>query len=158
MAKHAITREFIRSIKATGKYQDYRDADLAGFALKVTPKGGIAYTYRCTKPDGKQGRKVIGHWPVMQPGDARESARKEAALIDHKGDTVIVQAERKKKLVAVQSVIGVPTLRAFLKEKYRVYLETHIKTPARQIQMIEQAFPALLDKTLDSVTGWELEL
>jgi hypothetical protein len=46
MAKHAINRDFIRSIKATGKYQDYRDTDLPGFALKVTPKGGIAYTYR----------------------------------------------------------------------------------------------------------------
>jgi hypothetical protein len=70
--------------------------DLPGFALKMTPKGGIAYTYRWTKPDGSQGRKVIGHWPVMQPGDARESARKEAALIDHKGDTdtLTVRAER----------------------------------------------------------------
>jgi hypothetical protein len=52
------------------------------------PTDGIAYTYRWTKPDGKQGRKVIGHWPVTQPGDARELARKEAGLIDHKGDTV----------------------------------------------------------------------
>jgi hypothetical protein len=65
MAKITITRDFLRSVKASGKYQDYRDTDLPGFALKVTPKGGVAYTYRWTKPNGRQGLKVIGHWPVM---------------------------------------------------------------------------------------------
>jgi hypothetical protein len=59
--------------------------------------------------------------------------------------------------IAVHAVVGVPTLRAFLTEKYSVYLETHIKTPARQIQMIEHAFPSLLDKTLDAIEGFELE-
>jgi hypothetical protein len=59
--------------------------------------------------------------------------------------------------IAVHAVVGVPTLRAFLTEKYSVYLETHIKTPARQIQMIEHAFPVLLDKTLDAIEGFELE-
>jgi integrase len=83
MAKYALTRDFIRTIQATGKYQEYLDSDLNGFALKVTPIGSIAYTYRWTKPDGAQGRKVIGHYPVMQPGEAREAARKEAALRNH---------------------------------------------------------------------------
>jgi hypothetical protein len=37
-----------------------------------------------------------------------------------------------------------------LAEKCRVYPDTHIKTPARQIQMIEHAFLKLLDKMLDT--------
>jgi hypothetical protein len=57
----------------------------------------------------------------------------------------------------VRAVTGVSTLQAFLTEKYSVYLETHIKTPARQIQMIEHAFSSLLDKTLDAIWGFELE-
>jgi integrase len=93
----------------------------------------------------------------MQPGDARELARKESSLIDHKGDTLTVLAERKQKKIAVQAVVGVPTVRAFLFGRYSTHMETHAKTAARQIQMIAHAFPKLLDKTLDSVTASELE-
>jgi hypothetical protein len=150
MAKLSITPEFLRSIRKTGKYQDYRDADLPGFALKVTPQGGIGYTYRWTKPDGTQGRKVIGHWPVMQPGDARESTRKEAAITDHKADTLKVRAERKRKKTAVLAVVGVPTIRAFLTENIACIWKRILRRQHARFKMIEHAFPLLLDKTLDA--------
>ncbi|WP_213776539.1 Arm DNA-binding domain-containing protein [Caballeronia sp. dw_276] len=157
MAKHTINRDFVRAIKATGEYQGFADAELRGFAFKVTPTGGIAYTYRWTKPDGKQGRKVIGHYPEMLPGDAREIARKEAGLIDHKGDTLTVQAERKQKKSRCSGRGGRADLaRVFARPLPHLHGNAH-EDAARQVQMIAHAFPALLGKTLDAVTNWDLE-
>jgi hypothetical protein len=39
-----IRPRFIRSIVSTGNYQDFSDANLPGFGLKVIPRGGTAYT------------------------------------------------------------------------------------------------------------------
>lgn len=154
--RHDITREFIRAIQPTGRYQDFADKQ-RGFAVKVTPMGGISYTYRWRKPNGTQGRKVIGRWPDMQPGDARKLALKESTLIDHVGDTPMRQAERKTRRAQVQAIVGVPTVQAFLDGDYAVYLRTHNKNPERQIHMIRQSFPDFLETKLDAVTAWSVE-
>ncbi|MGA7813188.1 tyrosine-type recombinase/integrase [Caballeronia sp.] len=155
--RHDITREFIRAIQPTGSYQDFADKQ-RGFAVKVTPKGGISYTYRWRKPDGMQGRKVIGWWPEMQPGDARKLALKESTLIDHKGDTLTRQAERKtRRAQVVKAIAAVPTVQAFLDGDYAVYVRTHNKKPERQIYMIRQSFPDFLETPLDAVTAWSVE-
>jgi hypothetical protein len=57
----------------------------------------------------------------------------------------------------VLTAVGVPILGEFLTGRYRSHLEAQIKTPDRQIKMIERAFPSILGKTLDTLTGLELE-
>ncbi|PVX81829.1 Arm DNA-binding domain-containing protein [Paraburkholderia unamae] len=75
------------ALRATGEYQAFQDTELRGFGIKVTPTGAKSYTYRWTKPDGTQGRRTIGYYPAMQPGEARDAARRESEIIDRKGDT-----------------------------------------------------------------------
>lgn len=84
-----IDRDFMRALRGTGDYQAYQCDELRGFGVKVTPAGSASYTYRWTKPDGTQGRKTIGYYPAMNPGDARNAAKRESEIIDHKGDTLI---------------------------------------------------------------------
>jgi len=124
MARHKIDRTFLRAIVATGKWQEFADAELRGFVLKVTPTGAISYTYRWTAPDGTRSRKVIGHYPHLQPGEARELARKDATLFDHKGDSAAQQLARHERRVEVQTVLGVPTVRTFLADTYEPQLRT----------------------------------
>jgi integrase len=157
-----IDREFMRAIRATGEYQGFQDTELRGFGVKVTPTGSASYTYRWTKPDGKQGRLTIGQWPAMNPGDARDAARRESEVIDRKGDTLTMTATRKAKRteLAKAAVGSVPTVRAFLNERYEPYLRTHCKTAdhgAANAHLIRMSFPDFLDNPLNEITGWRLE-
>ncbi|TFE47263.1 DUF4102 domain-containing protein [Paraburkholderia dipogonis] len=56
---------------------------MRGFGVKVTPQGSIAcyYCYRLTQPNGRHGRKAIGHYPELAPSAAREPAKKRAGVV-----------------------------------------------------------------------------
>ncbi|WP_434107608.1 tyrosine-type recombinase/integrase [Paraburkholderia caffeinilytica] len=157
--RHRIDRHFIRAIAPNGKYQAYQDADLTGFGIKISPIGTVAYTYRWVKPDGTQGRRNIGRWPDLQPGEARERCRREIALLDRKNDSPLQLVERKTQRVAVQKIAGVPTIRAFLDGRYELHLQTKL-TQARAVitaKMIRKSFAGLLDKPLDECTAYMIE-
>ncbi|RAR62475.1 uncharacterized protein DUF4102 [Paraburkholderia unamae] len=107
------------ALRATGEYQAFQDTELRGVGVKVTPTGAKSYTYRWTKPDGTQGRRTIGYYPAMQPGEARDAARRESEIIDRKGDTLTVAAVRRSKRTELtRAVRGVPTLRRYLEDSY----------------------------------------
>lgn len=89
MQRYTINRDFLETIRqagGTGKYQEYADAALRGFGVKVTPQGGIAYYYRWTQPNRKHARKTVGHYPALAPSAARELAKKMAATLEHSAD------------------------------------------------------------------------
>jgi hypothetical protein len=157
--RHRIDRTFIRTITPTGKYRAFQDADLTGFGIKVSLVGTIAYTYRWVKPDGTQGRRNVGRWPGLQPGEARELCCREIALLDRKGDSPLQLVERKTQRAAVQKVAGVPTVGAFLDGRYELYLQTKLAQDRAAItaKMIRMSFPALLDTPLDECTAYMIE-
>jgi Arm DNA-binding domain len=105
---YKIDRAFLRAIKPTGNWQEFSDSVLRGFAVKVTPIGTLVFTYRWRKPDGTPGRKTIGHFPALQPAEARELARKESSVLDHKGDTITRLAERKRTRTEVRRSSACP--------------------------------------------------
>lgn len=156
-----IDRDFMRALRGTGDYQAYQCDELRGFGVKVTPAGSASYTYRWTKPDGTQGRKTIGYYPAMNPGDARNAAKRESEIIDHKGDTLTVAAVRKvKRTELTRTVRGVPTLRRYLEDTYRAESRTACKTADHgdaNAQIILQSFPDFLDLPLDQLTAAPLK-
>jgi len=159
--RYRIDREFMRGVRATGAYQAFQDSELRGFGVKVTPGGAASYTWRWTKPDGTQGRRTVGYWPAMNPGDARDAARRESEVIDRKGDTLTVTAVRQAKRTHLKKQTGaVPTLRRFVEDSYTAVLRTYCKTPAHgdaNARIIVQSFPDFLDDALDRITGDRLE-
>lgn len=156
-----IDRAFMQALKPTDAYQEYADTELRGFRVKVTPAGLRTYTYRCTCPDGSMGRLTVGRWPEMQPGEAREAARRESELLDRKGDTLTAIAVRKvKRSEVAKAARGVPTLRAYLEDTYRAELRTSCKTADHgdaNAQIILQSFPDYLDLPLDQLTATKLK-
>jgi integrase len=155
--RYKIDRSFLRGIKPTGDWQEFSDAELRGFTVKVTPTGTINYTYRWRKPDGTQGRRTIGRYPAVQPAEARELARKESAVLDHKGDTLTRLAERKQKRTEAPKVVGVPTVRQFLTDSYEPFLLANRESGSSAPRMIRQSFVALLNRPMDEVTAWDIE-
>jgi integrase len=159
--RHTIDRAFMRAIRATGAYQEFADTELRGFRVKVTPAGLASYTYRWTRPDGSMGRVTVGRWPEMNPGEAREAAKRETETLDRKGDTLTLTAVRKVKRTELAKVAGgVPTLRRFLEDRYIGQLRTYCKTPTHgdaNARIIVQSFPDLLDLPIDHITADVLE-
>ncbi|WP_288829995.1 hypothetical protein [uncultured Paraburkholderia sp.] len=61
MARYVINCDFLENIRqrgGTGKYQEYADAALRGFGVKVTPQGSIAYYFWLTQPNGRYGARL----------------------------------------------------------------------------------------------------
>lgn len=158
MPRHRIDRAFLRDITATGDYQNFADAELRGFAVKVTPAGKIAYCIRWVKPDGSHGRKVIGSWPQMNPGEARELAKKEMANVDKKNDSTAEILERNKRRQSATKIVAAQiTLGSFVSGDYRDWQTTHRKTGDATIDRIRSVFADLLDKPLDAFDAWVIQ-
>lgn len=155
--KFKIDREFLRSIVATDKYQEFGDAELRGFAVKVTPSGAVSYTVRWTKPDGKQARRVVGYWPNMNPGEARELAKKGMRDVDKKGDSTAEILERRRRKTEAQHIVGTPTLAAFVTDRYADWLAANTRSSAATIARLARAFDKLQDKPLGEFNAWIIE-
>ncbi len=56
-----LNEKKIASIKATNKRQEFFDASLPGFSLRVTSKGKKSFCLMCRECDGKQRRVTLGH-------------------------------------------------------------------------------------------------
>ncbi|MBN3758394.1 tyrosine-type recombinase/integrase [Paraburkholderia sp. Tr-20389] len=152
-----ITREFLRGLEATGKFQEYADADLTGFKVRVLPSGSITFTVRYYKPDGSEGRRAIGKYPAMSASDAREAARRELEQTPTKQDTpAVVEEKKRRRAESVRRAHGVPSLRTFLDGDYTAYLEANGIATANA-SLIRSSFPDLLDRGLDEFNGWMLE-
>ncbi|WP_341313901.1 site-specific integrase [Paraburkholderia sp. IMGN_8] len=155
--KFKIDREFLRSLKANGKYQDFADSDPRGFGVKVTPAGKISFTIRWTKPDGKQGRRVLGYWDEMNPAAARELARKALRDVDKKSDTTAEILERRRRKAEAQQIVGTPTLETFIADRYGDWLAANTRSSGATLDRLARAFAEHKDKPLAEFTAWILD-
>lgn len=152
-----IDREFLRAIVADGAYHEYADADMRGFVVKVAPAGTVAYTIRYRKPDGKQARRVIGYWPNMNPGEARELAKKALRDVDKKGDTTAEILERRRRKAEVTKIIGAPTLADFITDRYADWLAANTRSADATVTRLRKAFAEFKDKPLTEFSAWIIE-
>lgn len=144
-----ITRDFMRTLAPSGKFQEYSDVTITGFGVRITPAGSIQYTLRFRKPDGTFGRKRIGVYPAMSAAAARDAAKREIEQTPQIQDTPAVVEEKKRRHIeSVRRAHGVPTLRAFLDGDYVSYLEANGISTANAA-LVRSSFPDLLDRALD---------
>ncbi|WP_368620534.1 tyrosine-type recombinase/integrase [Paraburkholderia sp. BR13444] len=152
-----ITRDFVRTLVPSGKFQDYSDATLKGFGVRVTPAGSIQFTVRFRRPDGTFGRKRVGSYPEMNPGAARDAAKAELEQTPTISDTAATIEEKKRRRVeSTRRARGCPTLAAFLDGDYTAYLQANGISTANAA-VIRSSFPEFLDRPLDELTPWLIE-
>ena len=88
MAVTSITKRTVDAAKPGAKDQFIWDDDLAGFGLKVTPRGGkvYVYQYRLARPGSAERtpakRYTIGKHGNLTPDQARKRAKELAAQVD----------------------------------------------------------------------------
>lgn len=152
-----IDRDFLRAITPNGRYQEFVDADVRAFVIKVTPAGRVSYTIRWTKPDGSRGRRVLGYWPDLNPGEARELAKKALRDVDKSGDTTANVLERRRRKVEAEKIVGTPTLSAFINDRYADWLAANTRSSAATLARLRKSFADHLDKPLGDFNGWIIE-
>lgn len=75
-----LNEKKISSIKATNKRQEYWDASLPAFGVRVTKAGQKTFFVMC-RDKGKQRRITLGRYPIITLAEAREEARSKLRLV-----------------------------------------------------------------------------
>lgn len=154
-----IDRTFLRSLQATGSYQEYADPDCLGLAVKVSPAGKISFTLRFRKPDGKQSRKTLGYFPLMTITDARRLALEMLSVTERHNESEVVRLEkRRRRAEQSQQLKASITLRAFINGPFRHWKETEQRSGKKSLQLVERKFKDWLDLPMTGLTQKMVEV
>ncbi len=120
MPRVNLTVKKLDSLKPEAQRLDYWDDSLAGFGVRVTPKGEKTFCvmYRL---GGKQRRMTLGEYPVLKVADARDRAKDALELVRRGVDPV--EEQRRREEAEVASRIEGFTFEALAKQ----FLEEHVK-------------------------------
>ena len=156
--KYKIDRAFLRRLECTGKYQEYSDTELRGFAVRVTPAGCVSYVIRWVKPSRQHGRRVIGHFPQMNPSEARALAIAELRNVDKLADTAAEILERKRRLAEVTQLRSEgETLGGYIDGNYSRQISIKYKSADKTIKRLKACFKDFLGKPLMEFTRADIE-
>lgn len=157
--KRRIDRTFLRSLQATGSYQEYADPDCMGLAVKVSPGGRISFTLRFRKTDGKQSRKTLGYFPSMTITDARRLALETLSVTERHNESDVVRLEkRRRRAEQSQQLKESITLREFIDGPFRHWKETEQSSGKKALQLIERKFADWLDLPMVDLTQKMVEI
>ena len=172
-----LTSLFVTNVKPGALRNEYRDAALPGFVLRVTPEGKKAFSYRYRSPvDGKQ-KRLTWSFPAYGLAEARTEAENAVRAVGRSEDP------QHKAAPDVPETVGelcTKYVDQYLKKKVRKWkaaegeIENHIrpklgavrlekitKGHVRQlINAIEETYPVAANRTLArlrAVFNWGLE-
>lgn len=165
MATRRINRDLINELKAEGandKQRDIYDDQLAGFGVRVMPRGkkahaepAISFIYRWTTPEGRQARITIGKVSEgMDAKRARQTVLEQIRRTDLRSDTPAVRVLKHERRVADRKTNAMPTVSQYLDGDYRTYWlgRTQSENPETNLKNIRRDFADLMDIRLDEVT------
>ncbi len=144
--KAEITNQLLKDIKPQSRPYDIRDQRLKGFMVRVNTSGKLMYM--CQFARGK--RITIGKIGVITLAAAREEARKILA------DTVNGIDPRKTRNVNVSNTEM--TLKEFIDQEYKPWIEIHTSTGVDTIARIKSNFfNNFGNKPLTEITHLQIE-
>lgn len=138
--KAKITKRLISEIQPQDKSFEIIDTELPGFLVRVLPSRTITYmvSYRWK---AKKNRVTIGRHPILSALQARDEAKKILAGLALGNDP----AERTR---AKKAQAAVHTLKTFIDDEYKTWLEAHRKDGKASIKRIKSVFKDLLETSL----------
>src|SRR5204862_4173824 len=94
-----LTTRYVESVKVTVTRTDFRDDQVEGLILRVTPSGQKTWSmmYR-READGRRRRHTIGRFPNFSLDDARRQAKQVAAAVARGGDPAGEARHRRKAI------------------------------------------------------------
>ena len=149
MPRVNLTVKKLDSLKPEAERLDYWDDSLAGFGVRVTPKGEKTFCvmYRL---GGKQRRMTLGEYPVLKVADARDRAKDALELVRRGVDPV--EEQRRREEAEVASRIEGFTFEALAKQ----FLEEHVKKLRSEYE-VKRSFDEYLTPEFGKTKARELK-
>lgn len=144
--KDRITGSLLESLQPAPKPFEVWDTAVRSLVLRVQPSGVMTYFCVFTTPE-RRSRIRIGDAKIISPSVARSEAQKiQAAILTRKIDPI-----REKQALKTDS------LRAYLRDHYLPWTETHQRGGRENVERIERCFAEILDRRLIEITPWVIE-
>jgi integrase len=148
-----LTKRLVDSLEPQQKMYAVRDAELAGFMLRVTPSGRRTWLFDYRNAEGRRLTYKIGNYPGLQPEGARRLAEETAGKIAGRID---VQAEKKAARVEAARA-RVSTLGAFIDERYGPWALQHLRRGDVAVARLKADFAKWLEEPLSTFNSWRIE-
>jgi integrase len=143
----AITKTLLDGLKPKKSPFEIRDTKLNGFMVRVQPSGAVSFIAQL----GRAKRVTLGRYPACTLKRAHTLALNALNAAEGGASTAEVKA-------LVRPENGVPaTLRSFIDDTYKAWLEKNRKSGAAEAARLASAFATLLDKSLVDVNAWAIE-
>ena len=138
-----LTSQIIDATPTPDKPLELRDAVQQGLVLRIQPGTGLKTWYAEYRRAGRKSRVKLGQYPTMPVLKARnEAAKKRGDLLSGKDPGEATKRARRTD-----------TLRTFITDFYRPWVEANRKSGKGTANRIESAFRDLLDVRLTSLTA-----
>lgn len=149
-----ISTELVRTLPREAK--DIPDDEVRGFLIRCRPSGVHSYIARL----GRGRVHTIGK--VGAPGLTPTKARAEARAVlgqweDEKRDARRAGRRADNTQVVPKKEKTTPTLDGYVTETYEPWVTVHRKSGAETVTRLRAAFPDLLRRRLDTLTGFDIE-
>jgi hypothetical protein len=152
-----ITQNFPAALRnESGKDQFYRDTEIRGFGVRVTPKGLISFFAEGRLKRGRTKRFNLGRFPALSVADARTQAYEKLRLYREGVDPHEMEREereRREREKALQESLGV-TLQDVIESFFRA---RRLKEESGYRNVIKNCFGDWLDRPVRSITRQAVE-
>jgi integrase len=140
--KAVINNTLIKQIIPKTKPYEIRDERLKGLFIRVQPTGRITYYVEYAR--GK--RYKIGRHPEVTPSIARDKATQVLAMAIQGDDPNALKKQLRQY-----------TLGTFVKNVYRPWAETNLRSYKNTLGRLEKSFSELQNKQLNEINPWVVE-
>ena len=147
-----LTDKSIADLEPAKTRYDVPDHEITNLYLTVYPSSKKSWVFRY-RAEGKNKRYRIGDGSIKPPA-ARNKAKKIAGDVANGIDpNAVKQAARRAKIKSKEG-----NLKAFLENRYEPWVTVERKSGAESVKCIKGRFDFLLEKPMESITHWEIEL
>ena len=154
MPRQKLTARFVNSVKPSDQRVEYRDTELDGFELRVSPSGDRAYRYVYREGTGRGAKRrtvTLGKASELSADEARKLAQAKALRVSQGGNPAEERDKAREELTVYE-----------LWERFEA---DHLKAKGRSKRTIEEyrrlmrryIQPAFGRKLLSQVTRTEVE-
>lgn len=143
--KAKLTQSLLNSLQTTGATYEVHDTTVVGLFVRVTANGHKAYVLRWAR--GK--KRTLGRVGVLTLDQARKEALQDLAEAREHGEPLAVVLGRKNSTT--------PTLRDFIDDHYSPWMDTHLKSASKTLNLINVGFAEIMSKRLTEITQRDLE-
>ena len=146
--KQRLTAPLVDKLEPRAKAYFISDTEVQGLNIRVEPSGAKTYYLRYRNDTGKRRALKLGVHGPLKPLTARELAYKMLSEVAHGKDP---SGSRQKKKS------GTDTLGGYIDKVYSPWVQSHQKSGALTVNMINSAFTGMLPKPLSELSPFLFE-